>query len=507
MIILDGSHLKIANVIEVSRKWEHVALSEDAIHKMDESYRMILDLLHSHKTVYGVNTGFGSLSTEKISEEDVESLQVNLLRSHSCGVANPLSEDIVRAIMVLRANSLAKGYSGIRPSVVQLLLDMLNEGIHPVVPSKGSIGASGDLVPLAHIGLCLIGEGNVIYDGKEMKATEAFEKTGLHSVSLRAKEGLALINGTQLMSGLGCLYLYDAVQLLKHAQIAGVMSLEALRGTNQAFRKEIHRLRPHIGQNKCADNLWRLTQNSQIQNSHKNCDKIQDAYSLRCMPQVFGASKDVFSYVEDIIEIEINSVTDNPVVFPDMAESISGGNFHGQPLAFALDFLAIALAEIGDFSERRIARLVDSSLSGLPAFLTKYHGLHSGLMMPQYVAASLVNENKTLCHPNSVDSISSSANKEDHVSMGANAGLKMRTIYENVRNIIAIELLTSAQGLEFLKPLLPSLGVQSAVRLIWDTISKIDQDRSMSKDIKILSDIIKRGTILSTVESKIGALN
>jgi len=507
MITLDGSHLTIEDVVSVARKRESANLSEEAKIKMKESEQTIMDLLHSHKTIYGVNTGFGSLSTDRINEDDVESLQINLLRSHSCGVGDTLPIDIVRAMMVLRANSLAKGYSGIRPCVVQLLVDMLNNHIHPIVPSKGSLGASGDLVPLAHIGLCLIGEGNVEFHGEKISSIDAFQRTGLQSVSLQAKEGLALINGTQLMSALGCLFVSDAENLLKHAQIAGVMSLEALRGTNQAFRKEIHHLRPHHGQVLCAENLWNLTQNSSIHESHKDCEKVQDPYSLRCMPQVFGASKDVFTFVKKVFETEINSVTDNPIVISDHSESISGGNFHGQPLAFALDFLAISLAELGDFSERRIARLVDHNLSDLPPFLTKYPGLHSGLMLPQYVAASLVNENKTLCHPNSVDSISSSANKEDHVSMGANSGLKLIQIIENVRTILAIEFITSAQALEFLTPLAPSKAIQSVVEIIWKNIPKLDKDRPLHSDIKNISDIIKNKYLLYSVESFIGQLH
>lgn len=506
MITLTGSELTIEQVVSCARDYESVKLSIESNENMIKSQQLVMELLHSHKTVYGVNTGFGSLSTEKISEKDVESLQENLLRSHSCGVGEPLPVDVVRAMMLLRANSLAKGFSGIRPCVVQLILDMLNHQIHPIVPSRGSIGASGDLVPLAHIGLCLIGEGNVIYKNEEMSSMTAFEKNQLNPVVLQAKEGLALINGTQLMSALGCLSLFDAEQLLKHAQIAGAISLEALKGTNQAFRKEISSLRPHKGQIECAENLWRLTQESKIHDSHKHCDKVQDAYTLRCMPQVFGASKDVFSYVKHVFEIEINSVTDNPILFSDLSESISGGNFHGQPLAFALDFLAISLAELGNFSERRIARLIDEHLSDLPAFLTNHHGLHSGLMLPQYVAAALVNENKTLCHPNSVDSISSSANKEDHVSMGANAGLKLLRIIDNVRFIISIELLASTQGLEFLKPLTPAKGVNAALLEIRNHISTIDKDRPLTKDINDLSDLILRGSILASVESSIGPL-
>lgn len=506
MIRINGSQLTIADVIYCARDFEEVTLSSDAIKKMMKSQQLVMDLLHSHQTVYGVNTGFGGLSTEKISENDIESLQVNLLRSHSCGVGKKLPVDVVRAMMLLRANSLAKGASGIRPCVVQLLIDMLNKKIHPIVPSKGSLGASGDLIPLAHIGLCLIGEGKVNYNDHTMSAEEAFSQANLQSVNLIAKEGLALINGTQLMSALGCLYLWDAEHLLKQAQIAGVMSLEALKGTNQAFRKEIQLLRPHPGQIICAENLWNLTQESKIHDSHKHCNKVQDAYTLRCMPQVFGASKDIFTNVKKIFEIEINSTTDNPLFFPDQSESLSGGNFHGQPLAFALDFLCIALSEIGNFSERRIARLVDTNLSDLPAFLTEKHGLHSGLMLPQYVAAALVNENKTLCHPNSIDSISSSANKEDHVSMGANAGLKLAQILRNVRTIIAIELLTASQALEFLKPLTPSRAIQAVHTQIRKKVPKIESDRSLHDDINHINRLLKENKILETVEKEIGPL-
>ncbi len=506
MITLDGNHLTIAEVVAVAREYETVQLSEKAITKMRQSQQLVMDLLHSHKTVYGVNTGFGSLSSEKISETDVHALQINLLRSHACGIGESLPTDVVRSMMLLRVNSLCKGHSGIRPQTVQLLIEMLNRRIHPLVPRKGSIGASGDLIPLAHIGLCLIGEGTVEYQHKQMSSKDAFSLANLSCLQLMAKEGLALINGTQLMSALGCLCCWEADQLLKQAQIAGAMSLEALKGTNQAFRREIHQLRPHQGQLLCAENLWRLTENSDIIGSHRECKKVQDAYTLRCMPQVFGASKDVVNTVKKTFETEINSVTDNPLFFPDLSESLSGGNFHGQPLAFALDFLAIALSEIGNFSERRIARLVDSKLSDLPAFLTQKHGLHSGLMLSQYAAAALVNENKTLCHPNSTDSISSSANKEDHVSMGANAGLKLLQIIENLRAIIAIELLAGAQGLEFLKPLKPSIAVQTVYEIIRKQVPKIEADRSLQHDIEKIINLLQDQKLINAVEEQIKPL-
>ncbi len=506
MIELEGTHLTIADVISVSRDYEQIQLSERAKQRMNQSQQLVMDLLHSDKTVYGINTGFGSLSTEKIDPKDVEQLQINLIRSHCCGIGKPLPTEVVRAMMLLRANSLAKGYSGIRTIVVQLLIDMLNTRIHPLVPSKGSIGASGDLIPLAHIAQCLIGEGTVIYHDKTIPSTDAFKQNRLTPVTLIAKEGLALINGTQLMSALGCLSIWDAEILLKQAQIAGAMSLEALKGTNQAFRKEIQQLRPHPGQINCAENLWNLTENSEIIRSHQHCEKVQDAYSLRCMPQVFGASKDVINNVKKTLGIEINSATDNPLLFPEEKESLSGGNFHGQALAFSLDFLSIAVSELGNFSERRIARLIDANLSDLPAFLTEKHGLHSGLMLPQYAAAALVNENKTLCHPNSTDSIPSSANKEDHVSMGANAGLKLPTIIENVQTIIAIELLTAAQGLEFRKPLTSSSAIQTAYDLIRKQVPKIESDRALQEDIKTIIHLLQHQKIINAVEKQIGSL-
>ena len=507
MKILDGISLRIEDVVAISRDHEPAQLSDPAIERMERSQQFVQELLHSDTTVYGVNTGFGSLVSDKISINEVNALQLNLIRSHSCGVGDPLPLEIVRAMMLLRVNSLARGFSGIRPQVVQLLLHMLNKKIHPIVPSRGSIGASGDLIPLAHIARCLIGEGTVEYHGSTMTAKDAFHHEHLDSMTLTAKEGLALINGTQLMSALGCFSVFEADQLLLHAQIAGAMSLEALKGTNQAFRAEIHSLRPHPGQVACAENLWRLTQHSQIMQSHKDCTKIQDAYSLRCMPQVFGASKDVFTYVRNVLSIEINAVTDNPVLISDTKESISGGNFHGQPIAFALDFLAIALAEIGSISERRIARLIDTNLSGLPAFLTAHHGLHSGLMLLQYAAAALVNENKILCHPNSCDSIPSSANKEDHVSMGANAGLKLRQIISNVRTILAIELIAASQALEFIKPLQPSPPLQRSYELIRSMVPALVEDRSLETDIKTIEQLIQSNRIVQIVTSLIGPLS
>lgn len=502
MIEIDGESFTIEDVVAVAREHESVMLSAEAKKKIRAARELVEDVISKNETVYGVTTGVGELATEKISQKKVDELQRNLIRSHSCGVGDPLSTEIVRAVMVLRANSLAKGYSGVRVKIVETLLAMLNKGVHPVIPERGSVGSSGDLIPLAHMALSMIGEGQAEYDGETLSSKEALEKAGIEPVSLTAKEGLGLINGTQLMTAIGSLVIYDGERLLKNAQIAGVMSLEALKGTDQAFREEIQHVRRHEAQQECAENLWRLTRDSKIIASHKNCPRVQDAYTLRCMPQVFGASKDALSYARKIFENEINAATDNPLVFPDKGEILSGGNFHGQPLALTLDFLGVSLSEIGSFSERRIARLVDPNLSGLPPFLTEKRGLNSGFMMPQYAAAALTNENKVLCHPASSDTIPTSANKEDHVSMGATAALKLLRILSNVRNIIAIEFLAAAQAVEFHEPLLPGPAIQDAHKKIREKSEKLREDRSLHVDIKQIADLISSGEILAAVEKK-----
>ena len=506
MIEIDGSNLKIEDVISVARDFEEVRLAKGVEERVKRSREVIEEIIDEGKVVYGVSTGFGELAKIKISKEDVEKLQENLIRSHSCGAGENLPTEIVRAMMLLRANSLAKGYSGVRLETIKMLLDMLNKKVHPTVPEKGSLGASGDLIPLSHIALTMMGEGKVEVDGKVLDSIEGLKRKGLKPIKFKAKEGLALINGTQLLSAYLCISVYDLEVLLKNAQIAGVMSLEALRGTDQAFREEIHKLRPYSGQLKAAKNLWSLTRDSEIIKSHKNCPKVQDAYTLRCMPQVFGAIYDSLDFARKIAEIEINSVTDNPIVIPEKKEVLSGGNFHGQPLALVMDMLAISAATLGSFSERRIARLVDEKLSELPPFLVKDSGLNSGFMMPHYLAASLVNENKILAHPASCDSIPVSANQEDFVSMGATSGRKLMKIIDNVQYIIAIEFLAASQALEFLKPLKPSPAIQLAYDLIRKNIPKLDVDRSMKKDIELVKSLIKKGTIVKEVEKEIKIL-
>lgn len=507
MITITGEKLSIDDVISVARNNETVEIDQSCLPKIQKSREIVEELLCSHHYIYGINTGFGELSNTHIDQTDVDRLQQNLIRSHACGVGKALSTDIVRAMMLLRINSLIKGYSGIRYDAIQLLLDMLNSKIHPIVPQKGSLGASGDLIPLAHLGLAMIGEGDVEVDGKIIPASLALKEKNLCPLQLKAKEGLALINGTPYMAALACLGLYDAKRLLKNAQITGAMALEALKGTDQAFRSEIHTIRPHPGQKIVADNLRRLTQHSLIIQSHKDCDKVQDAYTLRCMPQVFGATYDVLTTFEQMLQIEINSVTDNPIILPESREAISGGNFHGQPLAYHLDFLGIAVSEIGNLLERQIARLVDTKESGLPPFLTNHSGLNSGYMIPQYAAAALLSENKILSHPASTDSIPTSANKEDHVSMGATAGLKAHSIITNTKTIIAIHYLLSTQALDFHRPLRSAPALQAVYDHIRKDIATLKEDRYIEQDLLLIEDSIKNDEFIALTEQHIGKLN
>ncbi len=502
MTAVDGETLSIEDVVAVARHHEQVELPRKTRESIAASREKITELLDVDEAIYGVNTGFGELSDVRISGDEITQLQRNLIRSHACGVGEELPEEVVRAMMLLRANSLAKGRSGVRTDVVEKLLAALNRCFTPVVPSQGSVGASGDLAPLAHIALAFMGEGSASFNGRRMPAMEALERAELSPTTYEAKEGLALINGTQLMTALGCLAWHDAAALLKHAQVAGVMSLEALMGTDQAFREEIHRVRPHPGQVSVGANLWRLTRDSDIIASHRDCPRVQDAYTLRCMPQAMGAIWGTLAHVRRVLTVEVNAVTDNPLVFDDV---ISGGNFHGDPIAIALDMLSIAVAKLGGMAERRVARLVDSHLSGLPHFLTGHAGLHSGLMMPQYVAASLVNENKSLAHPASVDSIPTSANKEDYQSMGATAARHARRIVANTRRVVAIELVTAAQALEFREEQ-PSPATAAAHEVIREKVPMVEDDRPLHNDIETVTEMIYNGDIMAAVEEEIGPL-
>ena len=461
----------------------------------------------SREHTYGVNTGFGRFVTMQIPEELTEELQVRLLRSHACGVGDPYPDEVVRAAMLLRANTLAKGNSGARVETVSLLLECLNRGVLPEVPSRGSVGASGDLAPLAHLALPLIGEGRAWFEGELVNGAEALARAGLEPVRLRAKEGLSLINGTQFMTAQAALGLVRAHRLARAADCACALSLESLQGSRNSFMPQVHALRPLRGQAAAARNVMRLLDGSAIIESHRWCDRVQDAYSLRCAPQVHGAARDLLDYVDYTVTTELNAATDNPLVLTDDALLVSAGNFHGQPLAFALDALAMAVSELANISERRLERLVNPNLSeGLPAFLTTDGGLNSGFMIPQYVAAALVSENKALCHPASVDSIPTSAGQEDHVSMGNAAGLKAQRVLANAERTLAIELLAGAQAVEFLAPLRPGDGVAATHDAVRALSPRLDEDRSLSADIERVAEAIRAGAIQEQVESEVGVL-
>ena len=461
--------------------------------------------------VYGVNTGFGALSETRISAADVRQLQKNLVRSHSTGIGPDLGVPEVRGMMLLRAQVLALGASGVRPELVDVLCAMLDKRVHPRIPAQGSVGASGDLAPLAHLALAMIGEGEAqIEAGPFVSGAEAMKRAGVTPVALEAKEGLALINGTQYMASLGTLALLDAERLCRVADVAGAMSLEALKGSSRPFDPRLHAARPHPGQTLVADNMRAMLADSEIMESHRHCGKVQDADSLRCMPQVHGASRDALAWVRGVLEREINSVTDNPSVFlqdDGTADVISGGNFHGQPLALALDLAAMAVAELANISERRVEQLVNPALStGLTPFLAPASGLHSGFMIAQVASASLVSENKIYCHPASVDSIPSSAGKEDHVSMGSISARKLQHVVANVRQSLAIEIMTAAAGLDQRAPLTPSKGVAAAHAAVRQRVAPLTEDRPLYKDISAVAAMIAEGSLVKAAERRVGAL-
>ena len=507
-IRLTGDDLRLEDVWTVAFDGAHAALSDDARTKMQAARDLVERAAHgAREHTYGINTGFGRFVSRSIPEAEAEELQLRLLRSHACGVGDPYPPEIVRAAMLLRANALAKGTSGARIETVELLLQCLQHGVLPRGPSRGSVGASGDLAPLAHLALPLVGEGEAWCDGELMPGADALAAAGLKPTRLEAKDGLSLINGTQFMAAYGALGVTRARRLAQSADLACGLSIEALQGSRTSFLPQIHRLRPLRGQSDSAANVIRLLEGSAINEAHRWCDKVQDAYSLRCAPQVHGASRDLLDYVEGTIAVELNAATDNPLVLVEDELLVSNGNFHGQPVAFALDALAIACSELANISERRVERLVNPSLSdGLPAFLTTEGGLNSGFMITQYVAASLVSENKVLCHPASVDSIPTSAAQEDHVSMGNAAALKSWQVLANSERALAIELLAGAQAVEFLAPLTPGRGVR-AVRDFVRTLSpRLHDDRSLSADIEAVAGAIRDGTLITAVEAEIGEL-
>jgi histidine ammonia-lyase len=497
-VLLDGRTLSLEAVEAVAAGGDvQVALSDDARTAVATSRAVIEARVASGEQVYGVTTGFGRLADVVVPPEQRTELQHNLVRSHASGMGDPLKLSEVRAVILLRANALAKGYSGCRLVVVERLVALLNGRIHPRVPRYGSVGASGDLAPLAHVALGLLGEGRGERDGREAEMADLLAEAGLEPLHLEAKEGLALINGTQATTGLGILALKAAERAVDTAEVAGAMSLDALLGTPEAFREEIQDARPHPGQRESAGKLRGLLADSEIRESHRTGDpRVQDAYSLRCMPQVHGAAREALAYVRRILEIEANSATDNPLVFPDSGIIVSGGNFHAQVVSQALDLLCIAVADLAAMSERRVERLLNPDLSmGLPAFLTEKPGLRSGLMIAQVAAADILAEMRVLAHPASVDSVTTSANQEDHVSMGLASARKARTVVEHLERVLAIELLCAAQGLEYRRPLRSGRGVEAAHALIRSTVPAVHEDRVLGPDLDALTRLIQAGEL------------
>ena len=494
-IQLTGRDLTVPDVVSVARGGRPAAVADDARQRMGVSRAVIERVVESGETVYGVTTGFGDLADVRISPEQTATLQRNLVRSHAAGSGPLLSTEVVRGMLLLRANALAVGLSGIRPEVVDLLVAMLNAGVHPVVPSRGSVGASGDLAPLAHMALVVIGEGEAEVGGATLPGAEALAAAGLEPVELQAKEGLALLNGTQLMAAIGALALTDAGNLVRTADVTGAMSLEAMLGTATAFDESLMWARPHPGQLASAARLRALLADSEIGDSHRSSPhKVQDPYSLRCMPQVHGAVADALSPLDDAVSVELNAATDNPLVFPD-GRVVSGGNFHGEPLALGLDHARLALTALATISERRTARILDARLSGLPAFLAADPGLESGLMMAQYTAAAAVNELKTVAHPASADTIPTSANQEDHVSMGATSALLLLDALDRTTTVLAVEALCAARGLDLRAPLQPGRGVAAALAAVREVVPPLDGDRSPAPDISALADAIREGRL------------
>jgi histidine ammonia-lyase len=504
-IALTGDSLTVSDVWAVAVERADVGLADSARERMAAA-RQLVDGVQGEHT-YGVNTGFGKFVSAHIPDELADELQLRLLRSHACGVGEPYSDDVVRAAMLLRANTLAKGFSGAHISTVELLIECLNRGVLPRVPARGSVGASGDLAPLAHLALPLVGEGQATVRGELLSGADALRAVGLEPIRLVSKEGLSLVNGTQFMSAMASLGLVRARRLSVTADLACALSLEALQGSRTSFLAAVHRARPLKGQQDSAANVWLLLEGSAIIESHRWCDKVQDAYALRCAPQVHGASRDILDYVEATVSVELNAATDNPLVLVEEGIIVSAGNFHGQPLAFALDTLALAVAELASISERRVERLVNPSLSdGLPPFLVEVGGLNSGFMIPQYVAAALVSENKVLAHPASVDSIPTSAGQEDHVSMGNAAGLKALRVLDNAERALAIELLAGTQAIEFLAPLQPGDGVRAVHDAVRELSARLTEDRSLSADIEVVADAVRAGAIVDAAEARVGAL-
>ena len=506
-IVIDGGPLTRADVISVARDGAKVSTGPLLANRMALARDVVESAVDSSDVVYGITTGFGALASTHIGRDQTEALQYNLVRSHAAGVGEPLPDVLVRAMLLLRARTLAQGHSGVRPEIVERLIEMLNLGILPLVPSQGSVGASGDLAPFAHLALPLIGEGKVRWNGEILPAAEALEKAGLGPLHLHTKEGLSLLNGTEGMTAMGILSHDQANRLLLAADAACALTVEAVLGSSRPFRPEVHALRPHPGQGRSARQIAALLEGSEIGASHAEDfhHAVQDAYSLRCAPQVHGAVGDTLDHMERVLEIEMGSVVDNPIVFPETAEVVSAGNFHGQPLAFVLDFCAIAVTELGSISERRTDRMLDPTRSaGLPAFLSPDPGVNSGYMISQYTQAALVAENRVLSHPASVESIPTSGMQEDHVSMGWGAGRKLFPVLDNTRRVLAVEMLCAAQALEYRKPLQPAPGTAAVVALIRDHVPPLTVDRPLADEIETVAGLIGSGEIEAVVSGHIG---
>lgn len=507
--VLTGTNLTIDDLTYIARAKVgdvHISIASESMEKMKKSRQLVLDIVKKGKPVYGINTGFGALASMQIPDQDLEQLQYNLIRSHCTGVGAPFSRDVSRAIMLSRANCLIQGFSGITPEIIELLFDFINYGITPVIPEKGSVGASGDLAPLSHVALALIGEGEVEFQGKIVRADFAIHQIKKDVARLGPKDGLALINGTSVMLALGALAVTECTRLMKTADIVSCLTLDAVRGTASAFDIRIAKLKPQPGQLAVSENLTKLIQGSQIINSHPEDGKVQDPYSLRCIPQVHGACRQTLRHAKEVIDIELNSVTDNPLVFVETGDVVSGGNFHGEALALVMDYLAMGMAEICSIAERRVEKMMNPHFSDLPAFLTKNSGLNSGMMIAHVTMAALASENKYLCHPASVDSIPTSTDKEDHVSMGVTSGRKLHEVIKNTQSCIAIELLCNTQGLDFLRPLKTAPALEKVHALVRQHVAPIENDRIFYKDIENLTRLVQTNEILKVVETELGEL-
>ncbi len=504
-VVLDGESLNL-DAVPALAAGSRLRVAAASLKKIEKSRAVIDAAIDEQKKVYGITTGFGALSGVVISPADRKKLQKNILMSHAAGVGKPFADEIVRLILALMINSKAKGYSGLSRGTLESLVALSNSGLIPLVPEKGSVGASGDLAPLAHLSLVLLGRGKAKHNGRWLGGAAALKRAKLKPVTLLEGEGLALINGTQVMTALAAWTLHHALILQSIADVAAAMSLEVLLGSNTQFHEKIHRIRPHKGQVESAANLRRICAGSEIISSHKDCGRVQDAYSLRCSPQVHGASRDAVRFVRGVVEVEMNAATENPLVFPD-GQILSGGNFHGEPVAQACDHLAVGLCEFGSIAERRIERMVNPTLSGLPSFLIESEGLNSGFMIAQYTAAALVSENKVLAHPASVDSIPTSANKEDHVSMGTIAARQASDIAHNLKHVLAIELLCGAQALDVFTNLKPGKGTLAAYRVLRQHVRHMDKDRELAPDIETVAGLIESGALIDAVEKAAGPLS